>query len=180
MSLLIASIDHLQWEKDIVFALRVCKMTALEMEQWAITEEWKEACKEMDRKIQEVLEPDRANGKKGVKFNFPDSKVRINFFCCSLYFSFNVYSGRRGQHYDRANRKELFWRPRAERKATSICQKPHQEETAGQNAAEHGCHSKVSSHLSFKLAVIHLVIILSRLIKRIVADAIIFHAGTHV
>ena len=87
MSLLIASIDHLQWEKDIVFALRVVKMTALEMEEhWAITEEWKELSKEMDRKIQEVLEPDRANGKKGVKFNFPDSKVRINFFLL-----FNVF-----------------------------------------------------------------------------------------
>ena len=34
------------------------------------------ASKEVDLKIQELLEPDREQGKIGVKFNFPDSKVK--------------------------------------------------------------------------------------------------------
>ena len=128
-------------------------MVALKMEQWDITEEWKEPCKEMDRKIQEVLEPDRANGKKGVKFNFPDSKVRINLFLCVFCFLFNVYSVWRRKYNHRADWKEFFRGPRAERKAAAICQGPSQEEAAGPNAAEHGCHSEVSTEKEKDVAV---------------------------
>ena len=60
-----------------VLGMRLVKMVALGMPTWDITEEWKEKSHQVDRKIQRLLEPDRVNGKIGVKFNFPDAKVRI-------------------------------------------------------------------------------------------------------
>ena len=59
-----------------VLGMRLVKMVHLDMPTWDITEEWKERSNQVDRKIQSLLEPDRVNGTIGVKFNFPDAKVR--------------------------------------------------------------------------------------------------------
>ena len=58
-------------ERAIIFVTHVIKMIHLKLTEWDIKADFRGDAKDVDLKIQELLEPDRERGKIGVKYQIP-------------------------------------------------------------------------------------------------------------
>ena len=63
-----------QWERALLFVARKVTILYLMMDHWNFTGDFKKKRKESELVIQKLLLPEP--GKVGVKFQFPDSRVR--------------------------------------------------------------------------------------------------------